>query len=135
MNLFRTHRRGLSITVLMLAFLFLTAACGGASTPVSTPTPQLSDVLASAGEKLATMSTAKFKMVDELESGAKFFGTTFKSMEADVKAPDSFRMLAKVVAPGIGFVEIEMVAVGDQAVMKFSKDAPWVPLPLDQVPL
>ena len=27
-----------------------------------------------------------------------------------------------------------MLAVGDQAVMKFSKDAPWVPLPLDQVP-
>ena len=96
MNLFRTRRRGLSITVLMLAFLFLTAACGGASTPVPTPTPQLSDVLASAGEKLAAMSTAKFKMVDELESGAKFFGTTFKSMEADVKTPDSFRMLVKV---------------------------------------
>ena len=134
MNLFRTRRRGLSITVLMLAFLFLTAACGGASTPVPTPTPQLSDVLASAGEKLAAMSTAKFKMVDELESGAKFFGTTFKSMEADVEAPDSFRMLVKVVAPGIGFVEIEMVAVGDQAVMKFSKDGPWAPLPLDQVP-
>ena len=27
-----------------------------------------------------------------------------------------------------------MLAVGDQAYMKFSKDAPWTPLPLDQVP-
>ena len=34
-----------------------------------------------------------------------------------------------VVAPGFGFVEIEMLAVGDQAYMKFSKDAPWAPLP------
>ena len=134
MNLSRTLRRGWSITVLMLAFLFLAAACGGESTPVPTPTPQLSDVLASAGEKLAAMSTAKFKMVDETESGAKFFRTTFKSMEADVKAPDSFRMVVEVVAPGFGFVEIEMVAVGDQAFMKFSKNAPWTPLPLEQVP-
>ena len=134
MNLSRTLRRGWSITVLMLAFLFLAAACGGESTPVPTPMPQLSDVLASAGEKLAAMSTAKFKMVDETESGAKFFRTTFKSMEADVKAPDSFRMVVEVVAPGFGFVEIEMVAVGDQAFMKFSKDAPWTPLPLEQVP-
>ena len=134
MNLSTTLRRGLSITVVMVAFLFLVAACAGESTPVPTPTPQLSDVLASAGEKLAAMSTAKFKMVDELESGAKFFKTTFKSMEADVKAPDSFRMVVEVVAPGFGFVEIEMVAVGDQAFMKFSKDAPWTPLPLDQIP-
>ena len=80
------------------------------------------------------MSTAKFSMIDETESGAKFFETTFKSMEAEVKAPDSFRMLVDVVAPGFGFVEIEMLAVGDQAYLKFSEDAPWVPLPLDQVP-
>ena len=47
----------------------------------STPTPVLSDVLTSAGEKMAAMSSAKFGMVDETESGAKFFETTFKSME------------------------------------------------------
>ena len=134
MNLSKTLRRGLSITVLMVAFLFLVAACGGESTPTPTPTPKLSDLLSSAGEKLAAMSTAKFKMVDELESGAKFFGTTFKSMEADVKTPDSFRMVVDVVAPGFGFVQIEMLAVGDQAYLKISKDAPWAPLPLDQVP-
>ena len=134
MNLSKALRRGLSITVLMIAFLSLVVACGGESTPTPTPTPKLSDLLSSAGEKMAAMSTAKFSIVDETESGAKFFGTTFKSMETEVKAPDSFRMLVDVVAPGFGFVQIEMLAVGDQAFMKLSKDAPWVPLPLDQVP-
>ena len=116
-----------------MAFLFLAAACGGESTPTATPAPVLSDVLTNAGEKMAAMSSAKFSMVDEKESGAKFFETTFKSLEAEVKAPDSFRMLVEVVSPAFGFVEIEMMAVGEQALMKFSKDAPWAPLPLDQV--
>ena len=83
---------------------------------------------------MAAMSTARFRMIDETESGAPFFGTTFKSLEGEVKSPDSFRMLVKVVAPGLGFVEIEMMAVGDQALLKFSEDAPWTPLPLEQVP-
>ncbi|MCY4109727.1 MAG: LppX_LprAFG lipoprotein [Chloroflexi bacterium] len=43
-------------------------------------------------------------------------------------------MIVDVVAPGFGFVQIEMMAVGDQAFMKLSKDAPWASLPLDQVP-
>ena len=50
--------------------------------------------------------------------------TTFKSMEAEVKVPDSFRMLVEVVSPAFGFVEIEMMAVGEQAFIKLSKDAP-----------
>ena len=58
------------------------------------------------------MSSAKFDMVDESESGAEFFGTTFKSMEAEVASPDSFRMLVSVVAPGLGFVKIEMLGSG-----------------------
>ena len=86
------------------------------------------------GEKLAPLSTAKFKMVDEMESGATFFGTTFKSMEAEVKAPDSFRMLVDVVTPGLGLVKIEMLAVEDHAYMKLFKNAPLVPLFLDHVP-
>ena len=135
----KTLLRGLSITALVVAFLFLAAACGRESTPTATPptatpAPVLSDVLTNAGEKMAAMSSAKFSMVDEKESGAKFFETTFKSLEAEVKAPDSFRMLVEVVSPAFGFVEIEMMAVGEQALMKFSKDAPWAPLPLDQVP-
>ena len=134
MNLSRTLRRGLSIAGLMAVFLFFVAACGGESTPAPVPDVDLGDLLSRAGEKMAAMSTAKFSMIDEKESGAKFFGTTFKSMETEVKAPDSFRMVVDVEAPGFGFVEIEMLAVGDQAYMKLSKDAPWNPLPLDQVP-
>ncbi len=134
MNLSRTLRCGLSIAGLTVVFLFFVAACGGESTPAPVPDVDLGELLSSAGEKMAAMSTAKFSMIDEKESGAKFFGTTFKSMETEVEAPDSFRMVVDVEAPGFGFVEIEMLAVGDQAYMKLSKDAPWNPLPLDQVP-
>ena len=136
MNLPRALRRGLSITALTVVLLILAAACGMESTPTPTPTPtpDLNDLLSKAGEKMAGMSTAKFGMVDETETGAKFFDTTFKKLEAEVKAPDSFRILVDVVAPAFGFVEIEMMAVGEQAYLKFSEDAPWAPLPLDQVP-
>ena len=111
-----------------------TATPTPAPTPTPTSAPTMDELLASVGEKLAAMSTARFRMIDETESGAPFFGTTFKSLEGEVKSPDSFRMLVKVVAPGLGFVEIEMMAVGDQALLKFSEDAPWTPLPLAQVP-
>ena len=134
MNLSKTIRRGLSIIALVVAFPVLVAACGGESEPTPTPAPVLSDVLTSAGERMAAMTSAKFRMVDEKETGAKFFETTFKSMEAEVKAPDSFRMLVDVVSPAFGFIEIEMMAVGEQAFMKFSKDAPWAPLPVEGVP-
>ena len=136
MNLPRALRRGLSITALTVVLLILAAACGTQSepTPAPTPTPDLNDLLSKAGEKMAGMKSAKFGMVDETETGAKFFDTTFKKLEAEVKAPDSFRILVDVVAPAFGFVEIEMMAVGEQAYLKFSEDAPWAPLPLDQVP-
>ena len=134
MNLSKILLRGLSVTALLAAFLFLTASCGGESSPTPTPAPVLNDVLTSAGERMAAMSSAKFRMVDEKESGAKFFETTFKSLEAEVKSPDSFRMLVDVVSPAFGFIEIEMMAVGEQAFIKFSKDAPWAPLPLEGVP-
>ena len=130
--------RRLSITVLVMGLVFLAAACqsGPADAPSPTPEPELSldDLLSSAGEELAAMSTVKFQMIDEMESGAKFFGTTLKSVEGEVRSPDSVRMLVDVEAPGLGFAEIEILAVGDLAYMKFSKDAPWAPLPPDQVP-
>ncbi len=107
-------------------------------TPTIAPTPNpdasLNDLLSSAAGKLAAISTVKFQMVDELESGAKFFGMTVKSVEGEVRSPDRFRMVVAVETPNFGFVEIEMLAVGEQAYMKFSEDAPWAPLPLDQVP-
>ena len=164
MNLSKIAGHGLSITALVMGFLFLVAACEAEPTPnvaptstptaaptptptvpptptptlVPTPTPEpelaLDDLLSRAGGKLSEISTAKFQMIDELESGSKFFGTTLKSVEGKIKSPNSFRMVVDVETPGFGFVEIEMLAVGDQALMKFSKDGPWLPLPLDQVP-
>ena len=73
-------------------------------------------------------------MVDEKESGAKFFGMTLKSLEGEVKSPDGFKMFVDVENPSFGFVVIEMTALGEDAFIKFSADAPWLPLPLDQVP-
>ena len=111
-----------------------TAAPTPTATPVPTPTPSPEDFIARVSQSFATLQTAKFSMTDETETGAKFFGTTFKSMEAEVEAPDSLRMLVEVVAPGFGFVAIEIVQVGDAAFLKLSADAPWSPLPPDQVP-
>ncbi len=140
MNLPVTLLRRLSIAALIAALLALAAACGTEPEPAPaptvepTPTPDAASLLSRAGEKLAAISSAKFGLVDEAETGAKFFDTTFKKMEAEFEAPDSFRMLVDVIAPGFGFVEIEMLAVGEQAFIKLSRDAPWAPLPLDQVP-
>ena len=134
MNLSRTLRRRLSITVVAVAFMFTALACGEEPAPEPAPDVDLDAVLTGAGDNMAAMSTMRFSMVDEIESGAKFFGTTFKRLEADIKAPDSFSMVVDVEAPGFGFVQIGMLAVGDQAFMKLSEDAPWNPLPLDQVP-
>ena len=128
----------MSITVLALGFLLLAVACGSEPTPTAaptpTPTPDLNSVLSSAGEELASLSTARFHMVDEMESGAKFFGLTLKTVEGEIKSPDSARIVVDAVAPGLGFVEVEIIASGEQAFMKFSQDAPWAPLPVDQVP-
>ena len=108
------------------------AACEAEPTP--TPALSVDDVLSSAAEELAALSTAKFQMVDEKESGAKFFEMTLKGVEGEVETPDGFHMVVDLVSPGLGFVEIEMTAVGEQAYMKLSKDAPWLPLPLEEIP-
>ena len=134
MNLPKTLRRRLSIIALMAAFLFTATACGEEPAPEPAPDVDLDALLTGAGDNLAAMSTMRFSMVDEEESGSKFFGTTFKRLEADIKAPDSFSMVVDVEAPGFGFVEISMLAVGDQAFLKLSEDAPWNTLPLEQVP-
>ena len=138
MNLSNKLLRRLPIAAMAMACLLLAAACGSEPTvePKPTPEPELTfdELLASAGEKLAAMSTAKFQMVDEMQSGAKFFGLTLKTVEGDIRSPDSARMLVDAEAPAMGFVVIEILAVGEQAFMKFSKDAPWLPLPIEQVP-
>ena len=130
----KTLGRAMWVIVATVALLFPATSCGGESTPTPTPAPVLRDVLTSAGENLAAMSSARFGMVDEKETGVKFFGTTFKSMEAEVKPPNSFWMLVDVVSPAFGFVQIEMMAVGEEAFIKLSEEAPWTPLPPDELP-
>ena len=133
----RSFRRA-SASVLAVGVLLLASACQSeqAAEPAPSDPAELSveELVASVADGLAAMTSAQFEMIDELESGAKFFGTTFKSMEAEVRSPDRVRMVVEVVAPGLGFAEVEILAVGEQAFMKFSRDAPWLPLPLDQVP-
>ena len=131
MRLSKTIRHGLLIAILLTGFVFAAAACGGESTR---SLPELDELLPALGENLAAMETVNFDLVDEHESGAPFFSMSLRSLEGEIKAPSSFRMQVKVENPGFGFVEIGMLAVGDEAFMKFSEDAPWVPLPLDQVP-
>lgn len=124
------------ITVLAIVFLLSAIACGPEPTATPTPTPEVTvdDVLSSAGERLAALATARFQMADEMESGAKFFGLTLKTVEGEIQSPDRARILVDAVSPGFGFVEVEIVAAGELAYMKFSQDAPWAPLPVDQVP-
>ena len=122
----------LSLSVLLLSVV----ACSGSAALTPTPEPELTleQLLATAGEKLAAVSTATFSMIDETESGARFFGQTLKTVEGQVKSPDGARLLVDVETPAFGFVEIEIVAVGEQAYIKFARDAPWVPLAAEDVP-
>ena len=123
----------IAMAVLATGLLMLAAACGGREEP---PPPELTvdELLANTREKLAAISSVKFSMTDELQTGSKFFNTTLKSVEGEVSASDSMKMAVDVESPIFGFIEIEIVAVGDQSLMKFSRDAPWLPLSLDEVP-
>ena len=135
MNVFRTAVRISSLVTLAVALLFLVAACGSEPAPPEPgPDMPVEDLLALTGENLFNMSTARFQMIDEEETGAKFFGATLKNVDGEVQYPDSARIVVEVESPAMGFAEIEIVAVGDVALMKFSAGAPWNPLPLDQVP-
>ena len=130
MNSSRIVLLRLSISVMVVAFLFLATAC---NEEPEEPEISLDELLTSTGQELAAMSSAKFEMIDEMESGAKFFQATLKKVEGEVSNPDSVRLLVGVVT-GLGFAEIEIVAIGEESYVKFSRDAPWTPLSLDQVP-
>lgn len=137
MQLFGVARKRLfCIATAVLATCLLALAVGCQSTPTPTLEPELTvdELLANAMEKLAAISSVKFRMTDELQTGAQFFNTSLKSVEGEVSASDSMRMAVDVESPVFGFIEIEIVAVGDQSLMKFSRDAPWLPLPLEEVP-
>ena len=130
MNSSRIALLRLSTSVMVVAFLFLATGC---NEEPEEPEISLDELLASTGEELAAMSSAKFEMIDEMESGAKFLQATLKKVEGEVSNPDSVRLLVGVVT-GLGFAEIEIVAIGEESYVKFSRDAPWTPLSLDQVP-
>ena len=146
MKLSEAIRSRVAVTILLMSLLVLAAACGSGAEPqaeppatvepTATPMPEitLEELVASAEEKLTAISTVKFEMVDEKESGQEFFGMTLKSVEGEVKSPDGFKMYVNVENPSFGFVVIEMTAVGEDSFIKFSADAPWLPLPLEQVP-
>lgn len=123
--------------MLAVGVLLLGAACQSeqsAEPPPASDELSVDELVSSVADRLASITSVQLEMIDELESGAQFFGTTFKSMEAEVHSPDRVRMLVEVVVPALGFAEVEILAVDEQAFMKFSRDAPWLPLPLDQVP-
>ena len=134
MKLSRIGRLKWSLTLLVTVFLLLAMACGGSAATDEEPELTLDQLLESGGEKLAAVSTAKFQMIDEMQSGAKFFGQTLKTVEGEVKSPDGARMLVDVETVAFGFVQIEILAVGEQAYVRFSKDAPWAELSIEDVP-
>ena len=134
MDIHCTRFRTIAAAVALTLLLALAAACGSEPEPVAEPEMTTEELLAGAGEKLAAVTTAKFRMVDETRTGQMFFGTTLKTVEGEIKSPEAARMLVDVEAPAMGFVQLEIVAAGEQAFIKFSRDAPWLPLPLEQVP-
>ena len=131
-------RRRTIIAVLAAGAAVLAAACGSepAAAPTPTPEPELSleALLESGGEKLAAITTAKFSMVDEAESGKQFYGNDLKRVSGDIRSPDGVQLVIDAEHPAFGFIQMEIVAVEEQAYMKFSKDAPWLPIPLEEVP-
>ncbi len=102
--------------------------------PDLTQDPVVSGLLSSVGEKLAAISTMRFRLVDEGESGATLLGGTLKSMEVEVEAPSSFSVAAELEAPALGTVQVSMVAVENQAYIRFTDSAPWISTTLDQLP-
>ena len=133
MSAFVIIRRGLAGIALALGLLLLAGACGE---PTPTPEPELTldEVIERTSDHLLSFQTAQFQMIDEMESGRKFFEQTLKSVDGKVQAPDRTDLLVNVESPVLGFVQIGIIAVGDSAMMQFASGAPWNPLPLDQVP-
>lgn len=134
MGAFGFIRRGLAGAVLALGLLLLAASGCGVPDPTPEPELTLDEVLERTSEHLLSFETARFQMIDEMESGTKFFEQTLKSVDGTVQAPDRTDLLVNVESPVLGFVQIGIIAVGDSAMMQFASGAPWNPLPLDQVP-
>ena len=156
MHLSNTLRRGLSFAVLMTVFLFMVSACGGESAPTPTPTPVPAPTPTPTPVPTPT-PTPRAAHVERaaFERGGRSWPPCRRQSSAWStswsQGPSSLGRRSRAWRrrsrprtasgwwwtwwpPGFGFVEIEMAAVGDRAYMKLSKDAPWAPLPLAQVP-
>ena len=80
------------------------------------------------------LDTASFRLEDEGETSARFFGLKFESMEGQVRMPDSFKIQVEATS-FLGFIKIEIVAVGDQAfISDFINKEKWVPVSVDALP-
>ena len=134
MDLSKKVIRGLSLTALAMGLLLLAAACGSAPTPTPEPEMSVEEVLERTSAHLVSFRTARFQMIDEMESGAKFFAQTLKTVDGHVQAPNRTQMVVDVESPIMGFLEIGIVVIGDSAFMQFSSGAQWAPLPPEQVP-
>ena len=134
MGAFGFIRRGLAVTFFALGLPLLAATGCGAPTPTPEPELTLEEILERTSEHLLSFQTARFQMIDEMESGQKFFEQTLKSVDGKVQAPDRTNLVVDVESPVLGFVEIGIIAVGDSTMMQFASGAPWTPLPLEQVP-
>ncbi len=134
MGAFGLIRQGLAIMVLALGLLLLAATGCGTTTPTPEPELTLEEILERTSEHLLSFQTARFQMIDEMESGTKFFGQTLKSVDGEVQAPDRTDLKVDVESPALGFVQIGIIAVGSSAKMQFASGAPWTDLPLEQVP-
>lgn len=138
MHLSEIARRTVLSAALVMGLAILAAGCESGPSPAPTLTPEpglsLDELLQSGGEKLAAVTTAKFTMVDETESGKKFFGNDLKTVSGEIRPPDGVELQVDVQHPAFGFVQMGIVAVQEQAYMRFSEDALWLPIPLDQVP-
>ena len=138
MRLSEIARRTALSAALVMVLAVLGVACESDSPPAPEPTPEpeltLDQLLESGGAKLAAITTARFSMIDETESGKQFFGNDLKTVRGDIRSPDGVMLEVDVEHPAFGFVQMEIVAVEEKAYMKFSADAPWLPIPLEQVP-
>ena len=126
-------RAALAAVMFSAFFLPLVGACGVEPTP--TPEPELAyeDILEETDAHLLSFQTARFRLIDEMESGAPFFGQTLQSVDGQVVTPDRAQITASVESI-LGFLEIGIITIGDDAFMQLTSGAAWRPLPPDQLP-
>ena len=121
-------------TAIPVAPVSPTVEATAAATPDPSPESEVMVLFNSVGERMATVSTARVTLVDVRQTGAKFFGLTFKSMEVEIVAPSNSKMVIELISPVVGVVPIEIVVAEGQAYIKLSPISPWTYIPTGQLP-